>query len=377
MVIKLTPAHLRMVAQILRQQPAPVALRRFIVGGEALPVELAREISSLFKHQVEIYNEYGPTEATVGCMIHLYDPQQDTTGTVPIGTAIMNTLVFTADKYGQRLPQGTGGELYVAGEGVTPGYRNRAALTAERFGTDASLPAGRFYKTGDLVRWNAAGLMEFAGRTDKQVKIKGYRIEPGEIEEQLLKHPSITAAKVLVAGAGEEVALHAYLISGKEWTPQEVTTHLQQFLPEYMIPSRYFMLDTFPLTDNGKVDTKALLQIVPATIAGTATMTDMPFTAVEEKISAVWKEVLKLEQIGLYDNFFQLGGDSIKLLKALVVLKSTFNKPVQITDLFQYPNVKALAGYFTESPQETVAETAIDEAADMLMNATQKFSFND
>ena len=201
-IVKLTPAHLVLLAE---QGIDCSRIRRLIVGGENFRTDLARHIDDLFDGDVAIFNEYGPTEAVVGCMIHRFDPTTDTGPSVPIGQPAANARIHVLDPYDQPVPPGVIGEMVVSGDGVALGYRNQPELTAERFGDDPTRPGARWYRTGDLARWGTDGRLEFLGRNDHQVKIRGARIELGEIETALLAHPSIDAAVVDVV-AFDDVA---------------------------------------------------------------------------------------------------------------------------------------------------------------------------
>lgn len=315
-IIKLTPAHLSLIKEI---NPAQTRLRKMIVGGEDFKRSLANSISNLFSNTIEIYNEYGPTEATVGCMIHHFDPATDLESSVPIGRPINNTQVYILDEHLNPVPPGVMGEMCIGGAGVAQGYLNRSDLTAARFVEDPRQAGAKLYRTGDLARWTSNGQMQFLGRVDHQVKIKGYRIELGEIESNLLAHPHIEAAVVTVSQKNdadndhlqtERMQLAAYFVAGHSLTATELRRFLGRRLPNYMIPAHFIPLNQMPLTTNGKIDRTALPDPAQQKIRQNTELT-APSTATEEKLGAIWAEVFRLEQVSVHDNFFDLGGDSI------------------------------------------------------------------
>ncbi|MCK8521583.1 amino acid adenylation domain-containing protein, partial [Aquimarina sp. D1M17] len=228
------------------------SVRRVVAGGEVCSPSLAKKISK----QYSFFNEYGPTENTVTCIVQKISNADNFNGKVPIGRPISNTQAYVLDDHLKLLPQGVIGELYLGGKGLSSGYLKRADLTADRF-IDNPYGPGRLYKTGDLVRWLSDGTIEYLGRNDHQVKIRGYRIELGEIGSQLERFSEIDQALVLASGPEGNKQLVAYLC-GDELNSEVITSRLSSSLPEYMIPTGYLWLDNFPLTPNGKVDRRAL-----------------------------------------------------------------------------------------------------------------------
>ncbi|WP_411143365.1 amino acid adenylation domain-containing protein [Streptomyces sp. x-80] len=309
-LLKVTPSHLALLASTPRQlQPAG----ELVIGGEQLIGE-ALEQWRVRHPGTTVVNEYGPTEATVGCMEYRVRPDDvPAPGAVPIGRPRANARIHVLDSALRPVPVGVPGELYIAGSGLARGYVRRPALTAERFVADPYGPAGtRMYRTGDLARWRPDGELEFLGRTDDQVKIRGYRIELGEIESALLAHPQVARAAVTVReDAAGHPRLTGYVVpaDGAAPSPQDVREHTAAALPEYMVPAAVVVLDALPLTPNGKLDHAALP--APANPARDAAGYTAPRTAVEETLAGIWAELLGLERVGVDDNFFDLGGDSI------------------------------------------------------------------
>ena len=259
-LVKITPVHLQVLGQRLEEQGLRSRVRVFVIGGEALPastVGLWRRLDP----QVRLVNEYGPTETVVGCIAYEVGAEWRKKETVPIGRPIRNTQVYILDAQGEPVPVGVAGELYIGGAGVTRGYLNRPELTAERFVPDrfGKEPGGRLYRTGDVGRWLKDGTIEYLGRNDEQIKIRGYRVELGEIEARLREYEGVREAVVI---AREEEAgdkrLIAYYTSADGLSAETLRAHVAEGLPEYMVPSAYVRLEALPLTPNGKLDRRAL-----------------------------------------------------------------------------------------------------------------------
>jgi amino acid adenylation domain-containing protein/non-ribosomal peptide synthase protein (TIGR01720 family) len=308
--LKATPSHLALL-KALPDAFSPTG--DLVVGGEQLLGEVVNEWRRTHP-TATVINEYGPTEATVGCMEYRIEPgEQIAPGPVSIGRPVWNTQVYVLDDSLRPVPIGAPGELCVAGAGLARGYLNRPGLTAGRFVANPFGPVGeRMYRTGDRVRWTIEGQLEYLGRTDDQVKIRGFRIEPGEIEAALCQHPEVRAAVVI---AREDQPGHkrlvAYLVPTNTAIPTTTTLRdaLQHTLPDYMIPSDFIELDQLPLNNNGKVDRRALPALGFA--AATDTGYIAPRTEVETALAEIWADVLGAERVGVEDNFFELGGDSI------------------------------------------------------------------
>ena len=336
-IVKLTPSHLKVVTQLKLENSR---IRSFIVGGEEFKTDTARDTYRCFNREVDLFNEYGPTETTVGCMIHRFDKNMDTGYSVPIGKPADNVQIYILDKNKRLLPVGIIGEIYIAGEGVAAGYLKNEKLTDEKFIDNPFTPGKKMYKSGDLGRWNPDRILEYFGRMDEQVKIRGHRIEPGEIEKHLAAVEGVKDAVIAVV-RGKETELWAYLVPLENRAP-DVTylrTQLSLELPPYMIPSQFVQVDSIPLTRNGKVDFRKLgemgkkLDSVHEYIA--------PRNEMEILLSSVWGSVLSSERIGITDNFFELGGDSIKAVQIAARLNDA-GKTVNVKDILTHQTIAAL-----------------------------------
>jgi non-ribosomal peptide synthetase component F len=260
------------------------------------------------------------------------------------------------------VPPGAPGELYLGGDGVALGYLNQPQLNAERF-IDLDGNQDRWYRTGDIVRWTSAGLIEFVGRADQQVKVHGFRIELGEIEAALVRCDSIKHATVIVAGEGAAKRLVAYLVpadptAALDWNA--IRTSLRQSLPEYMIPVQHVQLDRLPLNVNGKVDRRAL----PAPVSQAVSEHTAPASDLERTLADLWAQVLEIDQVGLDDNFFDLGGQSLLLVKLHERITRTLQIDLPVVDLFRFTTVRAQASHFASlTNRSTDAAGASSSAA--------------
>jgi amino acid adenylation domain-containing protein len=315
--------------------PRSRGLRRVIVSGEVLPVTLARRFVRALP--ARLHNLYGPTEATVDVSSYAV-PAEGELESVPIGRPIWNTELHVLDEQLQPVPVGVTGELYIGGMGLARGYLNRAALTAERFIANPFGPAGsRLYRTGDLARYRADGELEYLGRTDHQVKLRGFRIEQGEIEATLLGDPRVRQAAVVVRQWGGEPHLVGYVSGVEEAELESLRGRLGEKLPPYMIPSRLVALPELPLTASGKVDRRALPAAEPVL---TESYTP-PGSPLEAALVRIWSELLGLERIGVTDNFFECGGDSIRAVIAVARMKE-YLADLELLDFFRAPTIAQL-----------------------------------
>ncbi|MCQ4921644.1 amino acid adenylation domain-containing protein [Tissierella carlieri] len=342
-VIKLTPTHLRLLEDMDLHSSH---IKKIIVGGEDFPRDLADKIMKCFgSNKIEIYNEYGPTEATIGCMVHHYDRVKDTGDSVPIGAPIDNLDIYILDEHKQIIPSGIVGEIYIAGEGVAKGYISQEELTERSFVDDPFKPGQKMYKTGDLAKRMNNGLITFMGRKDNQIKIRGYRIEISEIEECLLRFDMVKQAAVISCEDYEDhITLHAFIEpDNTEYEPEvwEVREYLREQLPEYMIPAYIHLLDKIPVTTNGKIDRSYLrkMEINPLNEEDFI----KPSTYEEKMIYKVWQEVLNLEEISIDANFFEVGGDSLKIMKLSSLIQSQYKVDIELVELFSHPTIEEMA----------------------------------
>ncbi|MFI9599854.1 amino acid adenylation domain-containing protein [Streptomyces sp. NPDC052043] len=333
---------------LVSAHPDALAGLRVLVGGEALPAGLAARLREL---SAGVRNLYGPTETTVWSTTAALD---DRPGAPVIGRPIANTRVYVLDDRLAPVPAGVAGDLYLAGDGVVRGYLGRPGLTGERFVADPFGPAGtRMYRTGDIARWNTAGELEFVGRADDQVKVRGFRIEPGEIETVLAGHPELAQATVVAREDGDgNKRLVAYLVAapGREVPAATgMREHAARVLPDYMVPAAFVALDALPLTPNGKVDRKLL----PAPDFAVLVGDEQPRTPREEALCEVFAEVLGLPSVGIRDSFFDLGGDSIVSIRLVGRARA---RGLRITpeDVFVHRTVEGLASVATDVPDLVV-----------------------
>ncbi|KUP39086.1 non-ribosomal peptide synthetase [Bacillus halotolerans] len=347
-IIKLTPAHLQLLKEM--NIPPECTIRKFIVGGDNLSTRLARNISGQFGGRIEIFNEYGPTETVVGCMIHSFDQQNDRRESVPIGAPADNMNIYVLDKSMKPVPIGVPGEIYISGDGIAREYLNRPELTAERFLRNPFVQEAKMYRTGDLARRLADGNIEYLGRIDHQVKIRGYRIEIGEVETALFQIPPIQEALVIAQETNGETTLCAYFTALHSLTAGEIREHLSRQLPAYMIPAYFIQLTAMPLTSNGKIDRQAL----PAPTGNlTGNTYTAPRTELEKILAGVWESVLGAERVGINDHFFELGGDSIKSIQVTSSLYQSGYK-LDIKHLFKHPTISGVVPFI--EPVTQIAE---------------------
>lgn len=325
----------------------PSSVRAVFVGGEkAAAVSLQMWNKAVGAH-VRWCNEYGPTEATIVSTRYEVEPG-GAPDPVPIGRPLPNTTAYILDSLRQSVPIGVPGELYIGGAGVARGYLNQPELTAEKFVQNPfrSTPDPRLYRTGDLARYLADGNIEFLGRIDNQVKLRGYRIELGEIENLLASHLGIRAAAVslLDAANSDDRRLVAYIVPDPSAAPstEQLRGFLRERLPDYMLPSQFACLDKLPMTPNGKVDRRALPRPKETGAAGRAALA-APRTPLEEKLAAVWTDVLGAREMGIRDNFFDLGGNSLKLMQVASRLRIALQIDIPLRRLFEAPTIAGMA----------------------------------
>ncbi len=363
-VMQATPATWRLL--LAGGWEGTPGLRAFC-GGEALPGELA---ARLLGRCAELWNLYGPTETTIWSTLRRVTAADVDAATVTIGRPMANTQCYVLDAAGQPTPIGVPGELWIGGAGVARGYWRRAELTAERFAPDRFLGAQagaageRLYRTGDMARWREDGALDYLGRDDQQVKLRGHRIETGEIEGALATHPAVAAAAVrLREDTPGDPLLAAYVVPrAAPAAAAALREHLRTQLPDYMIPSVWVTLEKLPLTANGKVDRRSLPAPGESTRTAGSAPHVAPRTAEEEAVAAVWGDVLGVARVSVHDDFFELGGHSLKATMAVARLRERDGGAYTIADLFRRPTVEAFAKLLESArvrPDGSAAKAAI------------------
>ena len=327
---------------IVDERPAALAgAREIFVGGEALsPPHIERALNAL--PAISLVNGYGPTEATTFACCHPIDRTTHPARSVPIGRPLANTRVFILDSAGQASPIGVIGELYIGGDGLARGYVNRPDLTARKF-VRAGVPEQVLYRTGDLGRFRPNGSIEFVGRTDRQIKLRGFRIELEEIEAQLERHPDVRQVAVTVraepAGDKSIVAFVALRHTSPD-TVDELREFLSMKVPAYMVPSTFVVLNALPLTDSGKIDRAALPDAPPP---APATSGRAPHTDTQRRLAVIWAEVLGADPVSLDENFFEAGGHSLLAMRVIARIESEFGVTLPVSGLFHAPTIADLA----------------------------------
>jgi len=340
---------------------ACTAAARVLVGGESLSPALVERFHQLLPHAT-LYHMYGPTETTVAVTGGPCRPGEPG-GRVPIGRPLANTRAYVLDERGAPVPVGVAGELYIGGAQVARGYLGGPEQTAERFVADPfGEPGARLYRTGDLVRWLADGKLEFLGRTDHQVKVRGYRVELGEIEARLVAHPAVREAAVVAReDTPGEKRLVAYVVGGEAATADVLRAHLGEALPEYMVPAAYVRLERLPLMRNGKLDRAALP--APGAEAYAASEYEAPADETEEALAEIWAEVLRVGRVGRHDNFFELGGHSLLAVQVTSRVRQVLEVKVEVGKLFTRP---VLADFAREVLDAQLAQVDPGEMAQLM-----------
>ncbi|WP_342332917.1 amino acid adenylation domain-containing protein [Pedobacter sp. FW305-3-2-15-E-R2A2] len=379
--IKLTPSHI----QLLKHSGiTSSSINCAIVGGEQVTSEHVRILKNI-NPGMRIYNEYGPTESTVGCIIK----ELQTDEPVLIGKPIFNTRIYICDSKGRLSPFGIPGEICIAGAGLARGYLNRRELTAEKFvpnpyQTEAEILQGtneRMYLTGDQGRWLADGNIEFLGRKDDQVKIRGHRIELGEIERTILDYPEVDSVVVIARiDISEDNELVAYVVGKVPLLSEDIRSYLENLLPSYMLPGYYVQLESLPLTTNGKINREALPK--PDDLGmDHGILYVAPVSPVEHKLTEIWSEILRIpkERIGIYDNFLALGGNSLKAMRAVKLIRDSFKLSLPLKVFFAKNIIHDIAIYIHKTAPENIAHISSDlddsnELFDISFNQLMYFS---
>lgn len=383
------PTILWEVSKQLLKNKDSVKLNKMLVGVEGIKDYVLEKFVKL-NPEISIINGYGPTEDTICATFYKYKAHQPVGKNVPIGKPLANTRIYILDKDNNVVPTGVIGELCISGDGLARGYLNSAELTAEKFVLnpfcsmddmkphlkDSSMQHlncqgsneiyKRMYRTGDLAKWLPDGNIEFSGRKDYQVKIRGYRIELGEIESCLLKHELVKDVVVTVRQDNNGLkSLTAYVVSESHLSISELKKHLGSELPDYMVPSFFVMLDSIPMTANGKVDKNALPE--PDRTVGTGTQYIAPANITEEKLVSIWQSVLNIDRVGVNDRFFDLGGDSVKAINVVSSINSEFNAELPVSKLFSNPTVREIGEYidkYSESVCTSIEKNEFDDLSE-------------
>jgi amino acid adenylation domain-containing protein len=348
-IMQATPATWRMLQQ--SEWTGDPALK-VLCGGEALDRELAAELHA---QTAGVWNMYGPTETTIWSSCHLFSPDDPV---ISVGRPIANTQMYILDSRQSPVPAGVAGELFIGGDGVARGYKDRPELNAERFVANPFRTGERMYRTGDLARFMPDGQVQVIGRTDFQVKLRGFRIELGEIEAALSECAGVNQAVVVLReDVPGDQRLVAYLTTaGSDPDTNSLREQLYASLPQYMVPSAFVVLDAIPLTPNGKVNRKAL----PAPDWGAEQEYVAPGTPTEEKLAEIWQAVLQIERIGIHDNFFVLGGHSLLATQLVARIRHTMSMELPLLYIFDYPSIASLA-IAIEAFRAATSDTDIDD----------------
>ncbi len=366
-VLHAVPGLMRRFVSVAREQSAETSrqLRQLLVGGEAVAPELVAEMQEVWS-DADVRVLYGPTEATIICASYEVS-RQGMINHQMIGRPLPNSMLRILDRKGQLVPIGVDGEICIGGAGVARGYWQSADLTAEKF--VSAMDGARIYRTGDRGRYLQDGNIEFTGRIDEQVKVRGFRIELGEIESVLTEHESVTEAVVIALEdrAGEK-RLVAYVVTapGASRNISDLRSHLKERLPDYMIPSAFVYLDALPLTNHGKIDRRAL----PAPDAERPALAEAfiePRTSAERKLASIWTKLIGINRIGINDNYFELGGDSLLATQLVSHARNVFEVELPLVELFRHPTLAEMATSIEEAIIEQMEEISDEEAEQLLL----------
>ena len=353
-----TPMHMKMMLNSKLFKKNNLEIKQYIIGGEALSLNTIKgfyqDLGTFDKPYIS--NVYGPTECCVDSSIYLIEPQKVNNSTkILIGKPMVNCQIYILDIYNNVIPIGMPGELCISGDGLARGYINQPKLTAEKFVENPFESGTKMYKTGDLARWMPDGNIELLGRIDNQVKIRGFRIELGEIENRLLQHVDVKEAAIVLKKSKEnEKYICAYVVSEREISDLNLKSYLKESLPEYMIPAYFVQLDVMPLTSNGKLYRKALPE---PNVASNLNEYEAPRNEVEHKLAKIWSEILDIEKVGINDNFFDLGGHSLKAMVLMSKIHKELNREIPLKELFRSPTIKDLCkfiGNAEKNPYSTI-----------------------
>lgn len=338
-----TPVRMKMLLEDPGNEECFAFLKEVMIGGDTFPEPLLKQMKRVLT--ARIYNGYGPTEITIGATF------KDLTDTdeINIGRPIANTKIYILDRHMNMVPIGIPGEMYIGGDGLARGYLNNADLTAEKFVDDPFCPGEKLYRTGDLCRWYPKGEIAFLGRIDSQVKIRGHRVELGEIEKAIRQQPGITDALVIDMPIRGRNALCAYIVTtgSNEFDHRQLRKELFKQLPNFMVPGFFVSLESIPLNSNGKVDRRALPP--PDNIIALQQKSEPLGDAVEHQIALIWENILEVDAIGATEDFFELGGDSLDVVSLVTALHSEFGAEITISDIYEMPTIRRQADLIRSS----------------------------
>jgi aspartate racemase len=374
-IIDLVPSYWRTCIQVLRRLPSETRvsllenrLRLILSASEPLTYDIPQTWTSEFKHRAAFVNMFGQTETTgIVTLFPITNVDGGAGRGVPVGQAIPNTRIYLLDQQAQPVPIGMSGELCIGGDGLGHGYLNHPELTAEKFTPDpfSQHPGARLYHTGDMARFESDGTIEFLGRRDFQVKLRGFRVELGEIESALVSHEAVHEAAVIACDKADgDKHLIAFVVPKQTPAPSEsgLQDYLRDKLPAYMSPAKIIVLNTFPLTPNGKLDRQALTEFAQTSDTREQVYV-APRTPVEELLAEIWAQVLNVPRIGIHDNFFKLGGHSLLSTVLISRIREAFHVELPVLALFESPTVAELAGTIEQS---LIKDVDSDEMLEML-----------
>ncbi len=344
-VLKLTPSHLSLLKDLSNINSS---VKRLIVGGENLKTNLAKKIYESFGGNIEIFNEYGPTETVVGCMIYKYNPEKDKGISIPIGKPADNVQIYILDKDQKPMPFGGIGEIYISGDGLSRGYLKKEELTSEKFIENPFIKGRKMYRTGDIAKWLPEYNIEYIDRIDNQLKIRGYRIELMEIEANILAYEGISDVTIILEKKeNDTVELIAYIVAPNEISITVLNDYISEKLPHYMVPNHYIKIEKLPVTINGKVDKAALSNYKSRAIEECV----LPENKMEKILLDICCDVLGVRSIGVNHNFFHIGGDSIKAILVSTQLQN-LNLKLEISKIFEYPIIRDLSKFIEVNKKE-------------------------
>jgi amino acid adenylation domain-containing protein len=359
-VIDIPPAYLHeLLLDLSRNSETFIltSLRLIITGGDVLLPKTVELWRNSCLHSIRLINAYGPTETTITSMVYdvlAANESANYSQSIPVGRPLAMETAYILDRFENPVATGVVGELHIGGDCLASGYLNKPELTNEKFIINPFNPDSRLYKTGDLVRWLADGNIEFMGRDDHQVKIRGFRIECGEIESVLMEQPAVQQAVVLPKTINGSIQLIAFIVPvdrNQSFEISTLKTFIQKRLPHYMMPAAFTELPALILTPTGKLDRNALLRLDSETVAVSVSAYTAPNTEIEQQLAVIWAELLGVERVGIYDNFFESGGHSLLAVRLMTSIRQTFGKELSLSTLLQNPTIATLAHSLTEATE--------------------------